>query len=619
MRIANRYEVGTLLGGGGMGSVYRAYDRLNRVDVALKSIKVEPDLLLFNSRTEEQNLHLALANEFRTLASMRHPNIIDVLDYGFDTQPYFTMTLMEDADRITQVARERNFAEKIDLLVQLMQALHYLHRRGIIHRDLKPTNILVSPDGTVRVLDFGIAMEHNSRQSIAGTIIYMAPELLEGADPGFASDIFALGLIAFELFAGIYPFPFNDTHELLRHLMTEDPPYERVDAPESVVALIKHMLVRNPAERLSNLEDGIKQLNAFREVPQESPEIRESYLQAARFVERDNELALLELALEHMGQSKASVWLVGGESGVGKSRLLDELRIRAMVEGVLVVRGQAIDGGGLPFQEWRNITRRLLLVGSVSDMQASVLKAIVPDIEDLLGHPVPDAPEMTGSAYQRRIVMAIIDLLAQIDHKLLIILEDLQWSTDGLLPLKQLLRMANRLPQVMVAATFRDDEVPHLPQELEDAEVITLSRLSTQGIAALSTAMLGEAGQDPQVIVVLESHTEGNTFFIVEVVRTLAEQAGSLGDVGKATLPNQIFTQGMLTVLERRIAQVPTAYRPMLQLAAVYGRQIDTDVMQALDATLDVRDWLYVCEMAAVLSVHDNLWQFSHDKIRDAV
>jgi tetratricopeptide (TPR) repeat protein len=619
MKIANRYELGEKLGEGGMGSVYRAYDRLTKTEVALKSINVDPERLRFNSRSDNADLHLALANEFRTLASMRHPNIIEVLDYGFAEQPYFTMTLMPRAERITQVAAKVDFDEKLGLLVQLMQALHYLHRRGIVHRDLKPSNVLVSPDGTVRLLDFGIAMEQDSRQSVAGTIIYMSPEMFEGRDASFASDIFALGLITFELFAGIYPFPFNDTRKLLEHLMYQDPPYERVDAPDIVVRLLKNMLVRNPDERLSNLEEGIKQLNALREVPTESPNIRESYLQAARFIEREDELALLETALEQIGDHQVAVWLVGGESGVGKSRLLDELRIRAMVRGVLVVRGQAVDGGGLPFQEWRDITRRLLLTAPVADLHASVLKDIVPDIEDLLGRPVPDAPELKGSAYQRRMVMSIVELLANTRQNLLIILEDLQWSTDGLLPIKQALQIRDQLPHVMVAVTFRNDEAPELPQELDGATVVMLDRLSRQGIAELSTAMLGNAGKDPQVIEVLESQTEGNTFFIVEVVRALAEQAGSLSNVGSTTLPEQIFTQGMRTVLQRRIAQVPTAYQPMVELAAVYGRQVDSDVMQTLVPDLDLQDWLYRCEVAAVLSVSDNQWQFAHDKIRDAI
>ena len=134
-----RYQIKATLGKGGMGIVYHAFDRLTRQSVALKQVLVEPLLLQHNLQGDDPLL--ALATEFRVLAGLRHPHIVPVLDYGFDAArvPYYTMTLLEDAQPFIEYGKSADEATKTRLMVELLQALIYLHRRGIIHRDLKPS------------------------------------------------------------------------------------------------------------------------------------------------------------------------------------------------------------------------------------------------------------------------------------------------------------------------------------------------------------------------------------------------------------------------------------------------------------------------------------------------
>ena len=160
--IGGRYVLEQKLGEGGMGAVYRATDRLTQETVALKQVSIPGEKLQFAAQAsngKSDSFRLALAQEFKTLASLRHPHIISVLDYGFDNarQPYLTMELLENAPTLIEAGRDRPLSYQIELLVQLLQALAYLHRRGIIHRDLKPDNVLVI-DGQVKVLDFGLAV-----------------------------------------------------------------------------------------------------------------------------------------------------------------------------------------------------------------------------------------------------------------------------------------------------------------------------------------------------------------------------------------------------------------------------------------------------------------------------
>ncbi len=145
-----------------MGVVYRAQDSFSGQIVALKSVR--GDYSQTESGDTAFDKRLALAEEFQTLASLRHPYIISVIDYGFDStrHPYFTMDLLDAPQTILQAAQKASSLEAtIGLLTQILQALAYLHRRGILHRDLKPGNILVQ-NGHVKLLDFGLATAQNS-------------------------------------------------------------------------------------------------------------------------------------------------------------------------------------------------------------------------------------------------------------------------------------------------------------------------------------------------------------------------------------------------------------------------------------------------------------------------
>src|SRR5262249_37802114 len=138
--VGKRYQLLNLLGTGGMGIVYRALDRLSGHIIALKQMTTPTESLLFSSHSESTDPRVLLAHEFGLLASLRHPNIISVLDYGFDEeqQPYYTMDLLENADTIIGYGKKLTRIDQVVLLTELLRALAYLHRRGIIHRDLKP-------------------------------------------------------------------------------------------------------------------------------------------------------------------------------------------------------------------------------------------------------------------------------------------------------------------------------------------------------------------------------------------------------------------------------------------------------------------------------------------------
>lgn len=617
--VANRYELLEPLGAGGMGEVFRARDRLTGQIVALKRVLIPHDRLQLDASIDSDSSGevLALAVEFRTLAALRHPHIISVLDYGFTTnqpglppQPFFTMEYLPDAKPITAVANGQPHEIQMRLLSEMLLALAYLHRRGVVHRDLKPDNVLVEAQG-VKVLDFGLAggfLAEDTEQpsdAIFGTLTYMAPEMLQGDSGSIRADLYAVGLIAYELFTGAHPFDRSNVSKLIDDILNKTPDTSRIDPP--LAEVLDRLLAKSPEKRPASAEDALRALCAATgyAVPPETDAIRESYLQAAAFVGRDAELQILRAALDDIlttesqaggyadaplqvhdsaaGTSPsteyriARAFLIGGESGVGKSRLVDELRTRALIKGALVLRGQSMADGGLPYQVWREPVRRLAISTPLSDLEAGVLKELVPDIATLLNKPVPDVPGLTGEAHQQRLTVILADLFKRQPQPMVLMLEDLQWAGEGLAPLKHML--SQPLNRLLIIGTYRDDERPALPTELPEMQVIKLARLDDAAVAQLSASMLGPSGTLPEVIDLLKRETEGNTFFMVEVVRALAEEAGSLFDVGRMTLPRNVFAGGVQQIVRRRLARVPAHWRALLRFAAVAGRQLDLKVL----------------------------------------
>lgn len=631
--IGNRYDLHEQLGRGGMGIVYRATDRLRSKTVALKQVVIQPDFFPASTVTpgeSDSDLHIALAREFQMLASLRHPNIISVLDYGFDTQhqPFFTMRLLQHSKTILDAGENQSVEHKVHLIIQLFQALSYLHRRGIIHRDLKPANILTDSDNNIHVLDFGLAIDNQRATGVAGTIAYMAPELFSNQQSSVKSDLYAAGMIAYELFVGSHPFPYSNMQRMISAIMREMPnptpliefPPVKDDGPH-LASIIGRLLAKAPAQRYASAQDVIQDLSAFlgQALPSETIAVRESFLQAATFIGRETELEQLVNAMREAIDGNGGAWLIGGESGIGKSRLMEELRIRALVKGALVLEGQAVEGGGLPYQLWRDPLRLLILSTDISDLEASILKDIIPDISSLLERDISDPPKLSGNAHQQRLVATIAELFKRQTRPIVLLLEDLQWTKESLEPLRALNAVAEKLSLIIIGS-YRDDERPNLPTELPSMNLITLDRLSKESLTALSASMLGEVENQADVIELINKETEGNIFFMVEVIRALADDAGSLANIGRMTLPQTVFAGGIQRIIQHRLSRVPIWAYNALQLAAIAGRNIDLTVLAKIladDQINDLQHLLMLAADAAILAVHGDHWYFAHDKLRE--
>lgn len=209
-------------------------------------------------------------------------------------------------------------------------------------------------------------------------------------------------------------------------------------------------------------------------------------------------------------------------------------------------------------------------------------------------------------------------------------------------------KVREQLSRLYVIGTYRDDEKPDLPDQLPDMRVIRLKRLDAVVITELSEAMLGEAGKQTQVIDLLQRETEGNAFFMVEVVRALAEEAGQLANIGRMPLPDHVSAGGVQQVIRRRLNRLPELIQTWLKPLAVAGRHLDLALVDKLSMAYFTQDlaqqvsglpeldpislsvlqsvieparskFLTLCANAAVLEVVDGVWRFSHDKLRETL
>lgn len=645
--LGGRYFIGDELGSGGMGTVYRAYDRLTGQDVALKQVKVNPASLMFGSAGwGGLDLSQALAREFTVLAGLCHRHIISVLDYGFDDhqQPYYTMSLIDQPQSLLKGTMRWPLRRKLELVLQILEALVYLHRHNILHRDLKPANVLVTPQGEAKVVDFGLALHLREVQAGkgAGTSGYIAPELYGGAPASPAADLWGVGIMMFELITGVHPFdPRGQGVALVNSLYSQPELSILTDAirfggerlgvsPVELTQIITRLLARNPAERYHSATHVLNDLAAALDIQlTDTLDARESFLQAAAFVGRESELSQLTAALDTALAGQGACWLIGGESGVGKSRLLDELSTVGRVKGVWVLRGQATAERGAAFHVWRDVIPTIALHVALTDNEASILKPIAPTLETVLGRPIPDAPTVNAEAMTRRVTDTLTDVLSRLQRPTLLLLEDLHWATHSLNPLRAVLPTIGAHPMLIIG-TYRDDERPDLPNDLPaNVHQMLLHRLDEAATVDLVRGMLGsDAAEQSALIELLQRETEGNAFFLVETVRALAEEAGRLANIVTAQLPESVLAGGVQEVVSRRLERIPAFAQPLLQAAAMIGRQLDLEALSTLCQTdaprfnaagMTLERWLQVGADAAVLELRDQRWRFSHDKLREAV
>ena len=259
--LAGRYELGERLGSGGMSTVVLAFDRRLERHVAVK--------LLAEHLADDEQFVSRFRREALAAARLVHPNIVQVFDFGLDEASGRQYIVMEHVEGQSgaEILRERGLlpvAEALGIVVQACRGLDYAHRGGVVHRDVKPGNLLRSTDGIVKLADFGIAKALSEESSITqvgavlGTAAYLAPEQASGAEATARSDIYALGVVTYQLLSGRLPYEATTLTELALKQQREAPTLLDHLNPEvtpELAAAVDRALALEPTDRYATAEE----------------------------------------------------------------------------------------------------------------------------------------------------------------------------------------------------------------------------------------------------------------------------------------------------------------------------------------------------------------------------
>ncbi len=337
-RVADRYVLAEKLAQGGMGIVFRAVERATNEVRALK--RMTPDA------AKEPALVEAFEREYQVLAGLDHPRIIRVFDYGVDEQgPYYTMELLDGRDM--RKAAPLPYQEACLYLRDVATSLALLHARRLIHRDLSPANVRMTLDGHCKLLDFGALSAFGHSSLVVGTPPGIPPEVLAGAPLDQRTDLYALGALAYWMLTGRHAYPARELSALQKAWATTPPPPSAFtgDSPQERDTLVLSLLSADPLARPASAAEVIARLNAIAALPPEgdleAARLAHSFLKSPRFTGRAAEIDAIVRMVHTAARGEGAAMLIESVPGMGRTRLLEEIGLRAQIAGAAVLRVDA--------------------------------------------------------------------------------------------------------------------------------------------------------------------------------------------------------------------------------------------------------------------------------------
>lgn len=650
--LQERYRLDETIGQGGMGVVYRAYDTVLQRPVAVK--------LLSQSQLGSEGPERMLV-EAQATARLNHPNIVAIYDVGrTNGTPFIVMELVE-GQLLRNIAPD-SLVEALKIGQSICDALTHAHENGIVHRDLKPENIFLSKSNIIKLVDFGLARMRGGpnltgEDKILGTFNYMAPELLGGGTATPQSDLYALGIILYELVAGRPPFHGENLVAILsQHLnapVTPPSNYNR-DIPLPLDSLILQLLRKEPQKRPRSAADVHEALAALMTASVKQPVIPPAESEFSlldrivrgRLVGRQTELQQLNSLWNRVRQEQAHMALLSGEPGAGKTRLAEEFLVEARLRGSVVLRGGCYEYEAItPYlplvealREWVHSQETADLIQILGDT-APELARLAPEIESKLGALPPNPPLSPEEARSRLFdnIARFLQTLAA-SSSLVLFIDDLHWADTGTLNLLHYLMRRLRHERLFILANYREVELDRthpLSASLVTwnrerlATRITLGRFSVEETADMLAALFGQDVVGKEFTAAIYKETEGNPFFIEEVVKALIDQEQIYRRDGQwlsRDIHELAIPQSVKEAIGRRLNRLSESCIEVLHTAAVLGKQFNfADLAAAYnepeEQLFDALDEASTAQLIHLLSGENftEVFAFTHDKIRETL
>ncbi len=688
-----KYVVSGILGRGGMGVVYAAAHRDSGAPVAVKTIRVQSATRLASFRREVHALRNAV-----------HPGVVRIIEDGVtDGVPWYAMERVDGLtlSKLIRVAHWGNTGERtasagcvvlsdraanlsvpepnasgrpaaptipgglraaLTIVRKICTPLTFIHSRGIVHRDLKPDNVLIRPDGSIVLVDFGIAAQFGGARGRevldvfdlnAGTFGYAAPEQLDGNTIDARADLYAVGHILYECITGQHPFAAASLDNLDNAPL---PPSKLVEgiSPE-LDALVLALLEKEPEHRLGYAEEVASVLERLGAEPdataQASPE---PFVYRSGFTGRQDVLAVLDSKLTALACGHGGVVTISGESGIGKTRLLIEVSRRAAQRGIHVITGEVAPLSSTDSEHHRgtplHLFRRVLFaihdrcsVGGELETErllgdrGPLLAELEPAFARLPGQsqwPRPD-PLPPAAALARSMVALRTTLHAFAQNGfLLLLLDDLQWADElSLAFLRGLSEATPSESHVLVVCCYRVEELsPELKSALGAASVehLEIGRLGRGAVGQMVRGMLALRAAEPALLDFIYRKSAGNPFFIAEYLRAALtdrlltrDQAGRwllTSDVDMFSDASRSAPTTVVELIQRRLGALDESPRRIAQAAAVLGREFELELAAAVArlSGVEAMEAIEILRRRQIVEERESgVLGFVHDKLRE--
>lgn len=593
--VGGRYRIEAALGKGGVAQVYRATDTSSGREVALKKLRSNaPDALaaLFEL-------------EYQTLASLRHPHMVEVYDFGREVGgPFYTMELLQGVELI-EIA-PMPFREACTALRDAAQALGVLHARKLIHRDVSPRNLWRTPDGLVKLIDFGALSPFGPNENVMGTPPMVPPEAMDHELLDQRADLFALGGVAYFLLTGFYAFPASSLGELRERWKFEPiPPSEVVTAlarpdlepiPAELDRLVLAMLSRSAAARPTDTAEVIDRLDAVLDAPTAKRD--EPTLSNPAFVGRTRACRSLRRQLRLAGLGRGQSTVIEGEAGLGRSRLLRAFALEAKVTRATVL---AADAGSVPGMYGAASSLALKLLDALPEVATATVGPYAPWIVHAsprlrarLGVE-PETTGATGSELRVRVQACLRDWFLAVAERvpLVVLVDGLEQVDEGTGAFLLALALERRRARVLlVCALLRDrdrSDTALLRALCQASHRIVLGPITEAEAHDLFHSLFGDVQFLTRLSNRLWRAGRGNPGHMLELCAQLVH--GGLISFEQGTcrlpteLPDALLSTSREQALAARLDRLDEPARALARVFSVYAGAVPMPLAKALADT----------------------------------
>ncbi len=615
----DRYEILRLLGRGGQGTVYLVRDPLTEHQIALKLLTP-----MMNDRGAAIRFH----REFQAISRLSHPGVMTVYEQGLHhDQPFYTMEYIQGCDLKAYRDTHPGWDHICYRMSLAADALAYVHRNNFIHRDLKPGNILMTPDGQPKLMDFGLVKPVNATtvltmsQNLMGTLHYISPEQFRCDEIDFRSDLYSFGVILYELLTGKLPFECDSIFGMITLQMSSTPvPISAIvrTCPSELSRLCEELLAKEPwdrpasadivADRLRTIADILK---SKEQIAIQSPPDMSGPPLRPRFVNRHNEMDYLASTLSANRDHPLTFTLVSGESGIGKSRLLREASIQCLSDQQSIVRVRKVGAGSEILDDWDELIQQIVDQIEKSIQHLHPLTDFLPELAPLhpafnifrtarQAHHSQDFLAVHSDKHNRlRYLTRIFARLTQITHWLIII-EDLNQSNSFYINFFQDLFKWSDIEPIHCAiwTTVRQENF----SSRGDMDLFTnqfsyfpgyrhleLGRLSDSDSRELVSSMVNQPF-DSNTVSTAVRLCDGHPMMLVETIRGWAAQGDLVVQNGAWILvvtmqtTETIVPYPLQKILQNQIRQLPVDQLETLTWIAVLQLDAFFEVIKFLDS-----------------------------------